>query len=154
MLPSSSGFPPQQLPLATVTVWALLTREGKAPLIFCPTSWTCSNSRPSSQGCHPTISSSVAPFSSCLHSFPSIRVFSHQVARVWEPQHQPTLDSASGTFPLEPGPAPPRGGGLAVLYLWYPGCTFPRDTAGEGQTKTEMVVRGMEGEVYVVRSLR
>ena len=32
-------------------------------------SWSWSNSRPSSQWCHPTISSSVIPFSSCLHSF-------------------------------------------------------------------------------------
>ena len=31
----------------------------------------CSNSCPSSQWCHPTISSSVVPFSSCLHSFPA-----------------------------------------------------------------------------------
>ena len=30
----------------------------------------CSNSCPSSQWCHPTISSSVVPFSSCLQSFP------------------------------------------------------------------------------------
>ena len=50
---------------------------------FFATSWTaarqaslsitnsgaCSNSCPSSQWCHPTISSSVAPFSSCPHSF-------------------------------------------------------------------------------------
>ena len=31
-----------------------------------PTSWACSNSCPSSWWCHPTISSSVIPFSSCL----------------------------------------------------------------------------------------
>ena len=31
----------------------------------------CSNSCPSSQWCHPTISCSVAPFSSCLQSFPA-----------------------------------------------------------------------------------
>ena len=31
----------------------------------------CSNSCPLSQWCHPTISSSVAPFSSCLQSFPA-----------------------------------------------------------------------------------
>ena len=31
----------------------------------------CSNSCPSSQCCHPTISSSVIPFSSCLQSFPA-----------------------------------------------------------------------------------
>ena len=34
------------------------------------TSGVCSNSCPSSQWCHPTISSSVIPFSSCLQSFP------------------------------------------------------------------------------------
>ena len=32
---------------------------------------SCSNSCPSSQWCHPTISSSVVPFSSCLQSFPA-----------------------------------------------------------------------------------
>ena len=38
----------------------------------------CSNSCASSRGCHPTIASSVIPFSSCLQSFPSIRVFSKE----------------------------------------------------------------------------
>ena len=38
-------------------------------------SGTCSNSCPSSQGCHPTISSSVIPFSSCLQSFPASESF-------------------------------------------------------------------------------
>ena len=36
-----------------------------------PTPGAFSNSRPSSQWCHPTISSSVIPFSSCLQSFPA-----------------------------------------------------------------------------------
>ena len=35
-----------------------------------PTPRACSNSSLSSQWCHPTISSSVIPFSSCLQSFP------------------------------------------------------------------------------------
>ena len=35
-----------------------------------PTPGACSNSCPLSQRCHPTISSSVVPFSSCLQSFP------------------------------------------------------------------------------------
>ena len=34
-----------------------------------PTNWAYSNSCPSSQWCHPTISSSVIPFSSCPQSF-------------------------------------------------------------------------------------
>ena len=36
-----------------------------------PTPGACSNSCPSSWWCHPTISSSVIPFSSCLQSFPA-----------------------------------------------------------------------------------
>ena len=36
-----------------------------------PTPGAYSNSCPSSRWCHPTISSSVIPFSSCLQSFPS-----------------------------------------------------------------------------------
>ena len=35
-----------------------------------PTPGACSNSCPLSQWCHPTISSSAVPFSSCLQSFP------------------------------------------------------------------------------------
>ena len=40
-----------------------------------PTPRVCSNSCPSSQWCHPTISSSVIPFSSCLQSFPASMSF-------------------------------------------------------------------------------
>ena len=36
-----------------------------------PTPGVCSNSCPSSWWCHPTIPSSVVPFSSCLQSFPA-----------------------------------------------------------------------------------
>ena len=36
-----------------------------------PSTGVCSNSCPSSQWCHPIISSSVTPFSSCLQSFPA-----------------------------------------------------------------------------------
>ena len=42
-----------------------------------PTPRAYSNSCPLSRCCHPTISSSVVPFS-CLQSFPSIRVFSSE----------------------------------------------------------------------------
>ena len=36
-----------------------------------PSPGACSNSCPLSQWCHPTISSSIIPFSSCLQSFPA-----------------------------------------------------------------------------------
>ena len=52
-----------------------------------------SDSRPSSQWCHPAISSSVVPFFSCPQSFPTSGFFewassSHQVAKVLEFQLQ------------------------------------------------------------------
>ena len=40
-----------------------------------PTPGAHSNSCPSSRWCHPTISSSIVPFSSCLQSFPASRSF-------------------------------------------------------------------------------
>ena len=40
-----------------------------------PTPRACSNSSPLSQWCHPAISSSVVPFSSCLQSFPASDLF-------------------------------------------------------------------------------
>ena len=40
-----------------------------------PTPGSCSNAWPLSWWCHPTISPSVIPFSSCLQSFPAIIVF-------------------------------------------------------------------------------
>ena len=54
-----------------------------------PTPRASSNSGPSSWWCHPTISSSVVPFSSCLQSFPASGLFQwvcslHQVAKVVE----------------------------------------------------------------------
>ena len=56
-------------------------------------SGVCSNSRPLSQWCHPTISSSVIPFSSCLQSFPAsgsfpMSQFFPPVAKVLELQLQ------------------------------------------------------------------
>ena len=52
-----------------------------------PTPGACSNSCLLSQWCHPTISSSIIPFSFCLH-FPSIRVFSNElVLRITWPKY-------------------------------------------------------------------
>ena len=60
-----------------------------------PTLRACSNSCPLTQWCHPTISFSVVPFSSCLQSFPESGSFpgvscSHKVAKVlkFQLQHQ------------------------------------------------------------------
>ena len=73
-----------------------------------PTPGACSNSCPLSQWCHPTISSSVLPFSSCLQSFPASGSF--PVSRFFRSGGQSTGASASasvlpmniqGWFPLQ-----------------------------------------------------
>ena len=53
-----------------------------------PTPGVYPNSCPMSQWCHPTISFSVVPFSSCFIIFPSIRVFSNEsVLSIRWPKH-------------------------------------------------------------------
>ena len=58
-----------------------------------PTSGACSDSCPSSWWCHPTISSSVVPFSSCLQSF--LASGSFQVNQLFTSDGQSTGVSAS-----------------------------------------------------------
>ena len=55
----------------SVTLWTTACQAScPSPILR-----ACSNSCPSSQWCHPTISSSVVPFSSCLQSFPASKSF-------------------------------------------------------------------------------
>ena len=52
-----------------------------------PTPGACSNSCPSNQWCHKTISSSVIPFSSRLQSLPASRSFPMSVLRIRWPKY-------------------------------------------------------------------
>ena len=52
------------------SVWLHKLQHARLPCAS-PTPGACSNSCPSSHWCHPTISSSVVPFFSCLQSFPA-----------------------------------------------------------------------------------
>ena len=68
----------------------------------------CSNSCPLNRWCHPTISSSVIPFSSCLQSFPASRSFPMSQFLASDGQSVGVSASASvfpmtlqGWFPLE-----------------------------------------------------
>ena len=58
-------------------IWLFATPRTAARRLPCPspTPRACSNSCPSSQWCHPTISSSVVPFSSCLQFSPASGYF-------------------------------------------------------------------------------
>ena len=60
-----------------------------------PTPGVYSNSCPLSQWCHPTISSSVVPFSSCLQSFPASGSF--PMSQLFTSGGQSTGDSASAS---------------------------------------------------------
>ena len=61
-----------------------------------PTPKACSNSCPSSRWCHPTIWSSVVPFSSCLQSFPASGSFPMSQFFAWGGQSIGVSASASG----------------------------------------------------------
>ena len=56
---------------------SLRPHESQHTRLLCPspTPGSCSNTCPRSQWCHPTISSSVIPFSSFLQSFPALGSF-------------------------------------------------------------------------------
>ena len=56
--------------LSCVSLWPHGLQHARLPCPS-PTPGACSNSYPSSQWCHPTISSSIIPFSSLPQSFPA-----------------------------------------------------------------------------------
>ena len=66
--------------LSCVRLFASSWTQHTRPPCPSPTSRVYPNLCPLSWWCHPTISSSVIPFSSCPQSFPSIKVFSNESA--------------------------------------------------------------------------
>ena len=72
LLPLISSGPPLQFSRSVVSdsLWAHGLQHARPPCLS-PTPGVYSNSCPLSQWCHPTISSSVVPFSSCPQSFPA-----------------------------------------------------------------------------------
>ena len=68
---------------------SLCPHEMKHARLPCPspTPGACSNSCPSSWWCHPTISSSVVPFSSCPQSFPASGSFPESVLLIRWPKY-------------------------------------------------------------------
>ena len=58
----------------------------------------CSNSCPSNWWCHPTISSSVIPFSSCLQSFPASVFSNESVLCIRWPKYQSFSISPSNEY--------------------------------------------------------
>ena len=75
-------LPSTNFQFSSVVSDSLRPRGLQQARLFCPspTPGDCSDSCPSSQWCHPTISSSIVPFSLLPSIFPSIRVFSNESA--------------------------------------------------------------------------
>ena len=65
------------------------------PPCMSPTPSVSSNSCPSSRWCHPAISSTVIPFSSCLQSLPASESFPMSQLFAWGGQSTGVSDSAS-----------------------------------------------------------
>ena len=61
--------------LSCVQLFVTHELQHSRPPCLSPTARACLNSGPSSRWCHPTISSSVVSFSSCLRYFPASRSF-------------------------------------------------------------------------------
>ena len=57
-----------------LTLWPHGLQHARPPCPL-PTPGACSNSCPLSWWCHPAISSSIVPFSSCLQSYPTLGSF-------------------------------------------------------------------------------
>ena len=64
-----------------------------------PTPGAYSNTCPLSRWCHPTISSSVVPFSSCLQSFPASGSFPMSQLFAWGGQSN-TVSASASVFPM------------------------------------------------------
>ena len=78
-------------------VWLFVTPWTAARQASLSITWVYSNSCPLSWWCHPTISSSVVPFSSCLQSFPASGSF--QMSQLFASGGQSTGVSASTSVP-------------------------------------------------------
>ena len=76
------------------SLWSHALQHARLPFLS-PSAGPCSNSCPLSQWCHPTISSSVIPFSSHLQSFPASGSF--QMNQFFAPGGQSIEVSASAS---------------------------------------------------------
>ena len=82
------------------------------PLCPSPTPW---DSRPSSQWCHPAISSSVVPFSSCPQSLPASESFPMSQLFVWGGQSTGVSALASSLLKKSQGWSPSEWTGWISL---------------------------------------
>ena len=87
--------------LSQVVSYSLLPHGLQHTRLPCPSlsPRVCSNSCPLSQWCHPTSSSSVTPFSSCLQSFPASGSFPMTAFHIRWPKYRCFSISPSNEYP-------------------------------------------------------
>ena len=87
--------------LSQVVSYSLLPHGLQHTRLPCPSlsPRVCSNSCPLSQWCHPTSSSSVTPFSSCLQSFPASGSFPMTAFYIRWPKYRCFSISPSNEYP-------------------------------------------------------
>ena len=106
--PLSMGFPRPEYfssiqSLSRVWLFATPWITASQASLFITNSHSLPNSRPSSRWCHPAISSSVDPFSSCLQSLPASESFPMSQLFAWSGQSIGVSASASVLPKEHPG---------------------------------------------------
>ena len=91
------------------------------PPCLSPTPGVHSDSRPSSQWCHPAVSSSVIPFSSCPQSLPASQSFpSESTLRMRWPKYKFNINSHIPIFILLNQQNQPRLSSCNIPFPWHP----------------------------------
>ena len=147
------------------TLWPHESQHARPPCPS-PAPGVYSNSCPSSQWCHPAISSSVVPFSSCPQSLPASGSF--PVSQLFTWGGQSTRVSASASFlpkklfitqynrdgKCETPASVPQGNtsGIISYYLW-PSIQVNKDTASpfySTQTPAALPILSLEPEMILL----
>ena len=98
--------------LSHVHLFAIPWTAAHQASLSVPTSRACSNSCPSSRWCHPTISSSVVPFTSHLQSFPASVSFPRS-------QFLASDGQSIGSFSLSISPSNEHSGLVSFQINWF-----------------------------------
>ena len=133
--PSSVQF---SLSVAFNSLWPHGLQHTRLPCSS-PTPRDCSNSCPLSRWCHPTILSSVVPFSSCLQSFPAPRSF--QMSQFFVSGDQSTgISTSASVLPIK-------------IQDWFPltlTCWISLQTKGLSRVFSNTTVQKHKGGVICI----
>ena len=117
------------------SLWSHGLQHARLPLpCLLPPPRACSNLCPSSQWCHPTISSSVVPFSSCLQYFPTSGFFNESASHIrWQNYW---------SFSFSISPSNEYSGLNSFRINWWSPCC-PRDPHGSSPTPQLKVINSL-----------